>query len=106
MTRRILTLATLALVLFGAAPVLAHETFRFVGAITERKATQLGVKTKEGRTVWVALKKTTRVMRDKTRVKVTELKPGVSVVVDAVGDDDSDLVAKQVRIVPPIPLRR
>jgi len=104
-TRRIISLATLTVLLLAAVPVLAHETFRFVGTVTERRAMQLGVKTKEGRTVWVELKKTTIVVRAKTKVPLTELKAGLSVVVDALGDDDSDLVAKQVRIVPTIPPR-
>ena len=82
--------------------LVAHEAFRIVGTITKRQGTQLGVKTKAGRTVWVELKKTTIILRDKTKVAATELKPGLSVVVDALGDDDSDLEAKQVRIVPPI----
>ena len=103
MTRRIITLATLIVLVLGAVPARAHEAFRFVGTITKRAGRQqLGVKTKEGRTVYVELKKTTIVLRDKTKVPATELKPGLSVVVDALGDDDSDLTAKQVRIVPAI----
>ena len=102
MTRRIIILATLIVLVLGAVPTRAHEAFRFVGTLTKREATQLGVKTKEGRTVYVELKKTTIILRDKTKVPATDLKPGLSVVVDALGDDDSDLTAKQVRIVPAI----
>ncbi len=103
MTRRIITFAFLIVLVLGAVPTRAHEAFRIVGTITKHEATQLGVKTKEGRTVYVELKKTTIVLRDKTKVPATELKPGLSVVVDALGDDDSDLTAKQVRIVPALP---
>jgi hypothetical protein len=102
MTRRIIIFATLIVLLLSALPIRAHEAFRIVGTITKHQATQLGVKTKEGRTVYVELKKTTIILRDKTKVPATELKPGLSVVVDALGDDDSDLTAKQVRIVPAI----
>jgi hypothetical protein len=102
MTRRIVTLTTLLVLALGAASLRAHEAFRIIGTISSLKATQLGVKTKQGRTVYIELKKTTIVLRDKTKVPATELKTGLSVVVDALGDDDSDLTAKQVRIVPAI----
>jgi hypothetical protein len=102
MTRRIIILATLIVFVLGAVPTRAHEAFRIVGTITKHEGTQLGVKSKAGRTVYVELKKTTIILRDKTKVPATELKPGLSVVVDALGDDDSDLTAKQVRIVPTI----
>ena len=102
MTRRIITLTTLLVLAIGTASLLAHEAFRIVGTITTMKPTQVGVKTKQGRTVYVELTKKTIVLRDKTKVPATELKAGLSVVVDALGDDDSDLTAKQVRIVPAI----
>lgn len=102
MTRRIITLATLLVLALGAASVRAHEAFRIIGTVATMKPTQLAVKTKQGRTVYIELTKKTIVLRDKTKVPATELKPGLSVVVDALGDDDSDLTAKQVRIVPPI----
>ena len=102
MTRRIIIFATLIVIVVGAVPTRAHEAFRIVGTITKHEGTQLGVKSKAGRTVYVELKKTTIILRDKTKVPATELKPGLSVVVDALGDDDSDLTAKQVRIVPAI----
>jgi hypothetical protein len=102
MRRRIIAAFTLMVLAAGAIPLRAHEAFRFVGTITKHQGTQLGVKIKEGRTVYVELKKTTIVLRDKTNVPATALKPGLSVVVDALGDDDSDLTAKQVRIVPSI----
>jgi hypothetical protein len=102
MTRRSIVFATLIALGLGAMPLRAHEAFRIVGTIATRQGTQLGVKTKEGRTVYAELTKKTIVLRDKTKVPATELKPGLSVVVDALGDDDSDLTIKQVRIVPAI----
>ena len=109
MTRRSFVFATLIALGLGAIPIRAHEAFRIVGTIATRQGTQLGVKTREGRTVYGALTKKTIVLRDKAKVPATELKPGLSVVVDALGDDDSDLTIKQVRIVPaiaPPPARR
>jgi hypothetical protein len=102
MTRRIITLTTLIVLALGATGLRAHEAFRIVGTIATMKPTQVGVKTKQGRTVYIELTKKTIVLRDKTKVPATELKTGLSVVVDALGDDDSDLTAKQVRIVPAI----
>jgi hypothetical protein len=100
MTRRLIIFAALTVLVLGAVPIRAHEAFRIVGTITTVKAAQLGVKTKEGRTIYAELTKKTIVLRDKAKVPATELKPGLSVVVDALGDDDSDLTIKQVRIVP------
>jgi len=101
MNRRIACL-TLVVFALGVLPAPAHEAFRFVGTIAKIQGTQLGVKLKVGRTVWVELKKSTIILKDKTKVPASTLKPGLSVVVDALGDDDSDLEAKQVRIVPAI----
>lgn len=102
MTRRIVTLSTLIVLALGSASPRAHESFRIIGTVAVMKPAQLGVKTKEGRTVYIELTKKTIVLRDKAKVPATELKRGLSVVVDALGDDDSDLTAKQVRIVPAI----
>jgi hypothetical protein len=99
MVQRLIAFAALIVLACPPATLRAHEPVRIVGTITTFAAPQLGVKTKQGRTVYVEVKKTTVVVRDKTRVPVTALKPGLSVVVDAHGDDDSDLTAKQVRIV-------
>jgi hypothetical protein len=101
-TRRIIALATVLVFALGVLPVRAHEAFRFVGTVAKVQGTQLGVKLKIGRTIWVELKKSTIILKDKTKVPASALKPGLSVVVDALGDDDSDLEAKQVRIVPAI----
>lgn len=96
--------ACLTLLVFALCvlPAHAHEAFRFVGTVAKVQGTQLGVKLKIGRTVWIELKKSTIILKDKTKVPASALKEGLSVVVDALGDDDSDLTAKQVRIVPAI----
>jgi len=101
MNRRVIVL-TLMVFALGVLSARAHEAFRFVGTVAKIQGTQLGVKLKAGRTVWVELKKSTIILKDKTKVPASTLKPGLSVVVDALGDDDSDLEAKQVRIVPAI----
>lgn len=101
MNRRSIALIILVFALV-VLPARAHEAVRLVGTVAKIQGTQLGVKLKIGRTVWVELKKSTIVLKDKTKVPASTLKPGLSVVVDALGDDDSDLEAKQVRIVPAI----
>lgn len=101
MNRRVIAVTLLVFAL-GVLPARAHEAFRFVGTVAKVQGTQLGVKLKIGRTVWVELTKSTVILKDKTKVPASALKAGLSVVVDALGDDDSDLTAKQVRIVPAI----
>ena len=81
---------------------LAHEEFRVIGTVTKRTDAQLQVKTKEVKTVSIALNKETLISRDKEKVASSELKTGRSVVVDALGDSEAELVALEVRIVPAI----
>lgn len=99
MTKRLMVLAAIALL---AATAAAHERFRIVGTIARRQAETIEISTKEGRKSWVAIDKKTVVTRDGKKVAVATLKSGESVVVDALGDDASDLVAQQIRVVPPI----
>jgi hypothetical protein len=65
------------------------------------------VKTKDGRLTSMRLDKQTEISRDKKKVDAKELKAGLSVVVNAYGDglEDSDLLAIEIRIVPPIAAR-
>lgn len=95
-----------SLVLFALAlvawPVSAHEEFRIIGTLTRVQDTQIDVRTRDSKTIAVKLDKQTVVTRDKKKVAVTQLKSGQSVVVDALGDDESDLLALEVRIVPAI----
>lgn len=87
-----------------AASMSVHEHFRIVGTITKLAATEMDVKNKESRTFTVDINKKTVVKRDrdKTELGLSALKVGQSVVVDAYGDDEFDLEAVDIRIVPPI----
>lgn len=78
----------------------AHEDYRVVGVITKVTAASIDVKNKEGKSFSIKLNKKTVVSRDKTVVPATELKKGATVVVDARGDSEVDLLAEDVRIVP------
>ena len=102
--RKYVAIAAVAIVTMSTAIVSAHEHFRIVGTITKLSATELDVKNKESKTFTVDINKNTVVKKgtDKTELGLKELKVGQSVVVDAYGDDEFDLEALDIRIVPPI----
>jgi len=102
MTR--LTSIFTALVLFFTAilPLSAHDDYRLIGVVTKVQASKLDVKSKDGKSYSIKLNKETLINRDKKRVGASELKAGQSVVVDATGDSEADLLALEVRIVPAI----
>ena len=97
---------TIALGVAAAAPATlhAHEHFRIVGVITKLTATEMDVKNKEAKTYTVDINARTVVKRDKdkTELGLSALKAGQTVVVDAYGDDEFDLEALDIRIVPPL----
>jgi len=99
MTRRSLLAAIVMSAVLAARPVIAHDDYRVVGTITKVQPKKLEVKTKEGKSFSIALDAATLVSRDKKKVALSELKAGTSVVVDARGDSEQDLVALEVRIV-------
>ena len=86
----------------GVSRGFAHEHFRVIGTITKLDAKQFEVKEKSGKLMTIYVDKKTKVSRDKKPVAIAALKVGQSVVVDAYGDDESDLLALDIRIVPPI----
>jgi hypothetical protein len=88
----------------GVAWPSAHETFRIVGTITRVTDREMDVRTMERETITIAITKRTIVRRDKeaAELPLSVLATGQSVVVDAYGDNESDLEAHDVRIVPPI----
>ena len=94
----------LFLVAIGPASIHAHEHFRIVGVISKLSATEMDVKNKESKTYTIDINKKTVVKRDKdkTELGLSALKVGQTVVVDAYGDDEFDLEALDIRIVPPI----
>jgi hypothetical protein len=98
-------LAAAAAVTFAGASSFAHDNFRVIGTITKVEKSTLSVKNKDAKTMPIKLDKQTEVTRDQKRVDVAELKVGQSVVVDAYGDSEADLLALEIRIVPPIARR-
>jgi len=95
-------LATLTLSVLGGAWVSAHDEFRIIGTITRVQSHQIDVKQKDSKTFYIKVDKNTLITRDKKEVPMSELKNGRSVVVQALGDDETDLLALEVRLVPDI----
>jgi hypothetical protein len=102
MTRRLIVMGVIAALLIGGITVSAHDKYRIVGTVAKVAGTVLDVKqTKDGKTITMDMTEKTVVTRDKKKVGRAELKPGLSVVVDALGDSLDELDAVEVRIVPP-----
>lgn len=100
--RMVLRLAVAAALLAGGSAVSAHEDFRVIGTVTRFQDAKLDVKSRNGKTTSIRLDRQTAITRDKKKVPPAELKAGLSVVVDAYGDTEDDLLALEIRIVPPI----
>jgi hypothetical protein len=105
MIRLMITLFAVALLALGASEAFAHENFRVIGTLTRHANSTIDVKTREGRTASIRLDKQTEISRDKKKVDARELKAGQSLVIDAYGDTLDDLLALEIRIVPPIAAR-
>ena len=103
--KRLMTVVVLALVAAAAVTTVAHDNVRVIGTVTKVQDSVLAVKSREGKTTSITLDKQTAITRDKKKVEATELRPGQSVVVDAYGDSEADLLALEIRIVPPIGAR-
>lgn len=102
MTRRLMMLFVVSVVTFGVARLLAHDHFRVIGSVTKSQNSTIDVTNRDSKTLTIRLDKQTEITRDKKKVDVSELRVGQSVVVDAYGDSERDLLALEVRIVPPI----
>lgn len=70
--------------------------------LTRGQSHQIDVKQKDNKTFYIKVDKNTLVTHDKKEVPLSELKHGRSVVVQALGDDETDLLALEVRLVPDI----
>jgi hypothetical protein len=96
---RTLAFAVLALT---ANYAFAHEEFRVIGTLASSTETQIQVRYRDGKTLSIAVNKQTVITKDKASVDASALTTGNSVVIDALGDSEADLVAIEIRIVPPI----
>ena len=106
MRSRFLWAVVLAALVFGPARASAHDKFRFIGTVVKMdiKKSVLTMKTNDKAyppVLEIDITRKTRIERNGTKVAAADLKPGVHVVVDALGDDYFDVAAVLVRIVPP-----
>ncbi len=99
MMTRVLVAVTLVL---GAGQTFAHEDFRVIGTLMKHQDSRIEVQSRDGKTTSIRLDRQTIITQDTKDVDATALKIGLSVVVDAYGDSEEDLLALEIRIVPPI----
>lgn len=99
--RRIFAIVALG-ALLSSTMVSAHEVFRIVGTIVKFEKWRLDVKTADGEMFLIQLQEYTPIERDKKRVTAKELKAGVGVIVEVVGDTpyDADRYVASVTVVP------
>ena len=102
MTRRVLIGSAVLALTLAAASAFAHDHFRVIGTITRHQESSISVKDRNAKTTVVRLDKQTKVTKDKKKMELADLKVGASVVVEAYGDSEADLLALDVAIVPPI----
>ena len=100
--RTMTTIAIVGMLLGGAMSLSAHEDFRVIGTISKQAGSNIAVKNKAGKIASIRIDNQTAISRDNRKVDAAELKVGRSVVVDAYGDSEEDLLALEIRIVPPI----
>jgi len=99
MMTRVIAVAALAL---GASHAVAHEDFRVIGTVMSHQDSNIEVQSRDGSLTSIRLDRQTLITRDTKTVAATQVEIGVSVVVDAYGDSAEDLLALEIRIVPPI----
>jgi hypothetical protein len=106
--KKILAIVIIVVIAFGSMSLSGHENFRIVGILSKVTDRVMEVKDKEGKPFTVNLTKRTIVKRDKEKeeLALSALSVGQSVVVEAYGDNESDLEALDIRIVPPIGPKR
>jgi hypothetical protein len=91
-----------AAVLIGSNTALGHEEFRVIGTLTSRAETIIEVASRDGATRSIKVDRQTVITRDAGPVDVNVLEAGMTLVIDAYGDSLDDLLALEIRIVPPI----
>lgn len=107
MTRRLMIAGMVAVLMAGGATLAAHQSFRIIGTISKVTATSIDVKqAKDGKVIGMDMDKATMVMRAEKKLTIGDLKPGLSVVVDARGDSIDELLVRKVMLVVAAPTRK
>ena len=105
MTR--ISAALLIAAICACATLSAHDRYRIIGTVTKITAGEITVRqAKDNSLVEMDHDKKTKVTRDGKAAKITDVKVGSTVVIDALGDSILDLVVLEIRLVPPIPAAR
>ena len=100
--KRFVLAAVVIAVMLTAGALSAHDDYRIIGTLTKIAGNTIDVKQqKDGKVISMDMDSQTVITRDKKKVDRSELKVGVSVVVDATGDDLDDLLVLEIRLVPP-----
>jgi hypothetical protein len=105
MFARTLAAVTLICLLGPIPPSRAHDMFRFVGTVMKmdvaKKSLRMKfIENKKELVVDITVTERTAIERDGKKASRTDLKPGLNVVVDALGDDYESLAAEKIKIVP------
>ena len=79
MLRRLFTLLV-AVVLALPTAALAHENHKLMGTVTMAATDHMMMKTTDGKEVTISVTPTTKIVRGKTAVRITEIKEGTRVV--------------------------
>ena len=93
-------LSTVIAMMSSAA--IAHEEFRVIGTLVTHTETMIEVAARDGATRTIKVDRQTVVTQDAQSREVSALEDGMTLVVDAYGDTMDDLLALEIRIVPPI----
>jgi hypothetical protein len=102
MAARTMLLVALMMLGWDVTGTYGHDLYRIVGKIERYHESTLDVKDREGKTTSIRVDKQTEVTRDNKKVETRELQLGRSVVVEATGDSEADLLALEIRLVPDI----
>ena len=102
MTRRLMLAAALAAFALVCSSAYAHDDYRIIGTVEKMASGTIEVKqTKDGKVIAMLLQKESIATRNKKKVPLTQVKPGLHVVVDARGDSLMELEVVEIRLVPP-----
>ena len=105
MKMRLTIVAVCAAVLIAATSLAAHDRYRIIGKVTKITADEITVErdTKDNPIVEMDHDQNTKVTRDGKAAKISDVKVGSSVVIEALGDSILDLVVLEIRLVPALP---
>jgi len=106
MTRRGMFVALSAVLLALGAGLAAHNEVRIVGTLAKVEAASITVKKADGKSVSILFDKDTDITRNKAKVKASELKVGGTVVVDACAEPGKPIMALEIKLVPPIAVKK